>query len=212
LEQRTLTLESHQNAKHINAISAHSLTFYPLKSAMIQKDIGYRRVYSRPVDKATGLRIDQTIRLTNDRAIHTYPTQLRLVRFFDQKTGKRFIFLTNNFDLPALNIASLYRSRWDIELFFRRVKQHLRIKSFFGLSENAVHIQIWIAIGTYALIAIARKRLGLTHLSLYTVLQILSISIVDKKPILQAFHDLDYSLDDMQQQNRLILPGFPIGH
>jgi hypothetical protein len=168
-------------------------SFYVIRA---KRDISYRRVYSRAVDKDTGLRVDQTIRLTNDRAKKAYPSFLRLVRFCDPTTKKHFLFLTNNFDLSALTIATMYRSRWDIELFFRWVKQHLRIKSFFGLTENAVHVQLWSAICTYVLVIIARKKLGLTNLSLYTVLQILSISIVDKKPILQAFDDLsDFSYE-----------------
>ena len=133
-----------------------------------KRDIGYRRIYSRAVDKDTGLRVDQTIRLTNDRAQRNYPANLRLVRFFDAKTQKHFLFLTNNFELPALTIATIYRSRWDIELFFRWVKQHLRIKSFYGVTENAVHVQLWTAVCTYVLVIIARKRLRLTNLSLST--------------------------------------------
>lgn len=177
-----------------------------------KKDIRYRRVYSRSVDKTTGLRVDQTIRLTYECALVDYPAQLRLVRFFDQKTRKRFIFLTNNFQLSALTIAKLYQSRWDIELFFRWVKQHLRIKSFLGITDNAVRIQLWTAISTYVLVAIARKQLGLFHLSLYTVLQILSISIVDKKPISQAFSDLEHTSIEQLSEKQLNLWAFPIGH
>lgn len=177
-----------------------------------KRDIRYRRVYSHPIDKSTGLRVDQTIRLTYEKAKIDYPTNLRLVRFFDKKTKKRFIFLTNNFDLPALTIAQIYRSRWDIELFFRWTKQHLRIKSFFGVTENAVHIQLWVAISNYVLVAIAKKRLGLEHLSLYSVLQILSISMVDKKPILQAFQYSTYISEDVPTSKQLDLWGVPIGH
>jgi len=176
-----------------------------------KRDIGYRRVYSRAADKDTGLRFDQTIRLTNDRAKKNYPSQLRLIRLFDAKTKKHFLFLTNNFELPALTIATMYRSRWDIELFFRWVKQHLRIKSFFGVTENAVHVQLWTAICTYVLVIIARKQLALTHLSLYTVLQILSISIVDKKPILQAFDDSSYFTQDPESPKQLNLWDIHIG-
>jgi hypothetical protein len=177
-----------------------------------KKDIRYRRVYSHPIDKTTGLRVDQTIRLTYEKAKVAYPAQLRLVRFFDEKTKKRFIFLTNNFDLPALTIAQMYRARWDIELFFRWTKQHLRIKSFFGLTENAVHIQLWVAMSNYVLVAIARKRLGLEHLSLYSILQILSISMVDKKPILQAFQHASHISEDLPSSKQLDLWGIPIGH
>lgn len=176
-----------------------------------KKDIKYRRVYSRAVDRTSGLRVDQTIRLTYEKARKTYPEQLRLIRFFDEKTRKRFIFLTNNFELSASNITMMYRSRWDIELFFRWIKQHLRIKSFYGVSENAVHIQLWVSICTYVLVVIARKQLNLTHLSLYTVLQILSISIVDKKPILQAFHASNDTNDDDEESNQLNLWSVPIG-
>lgn len=176
-----------------------------------KKDIKYQRVYSRAVDRTSGLRVDQTIRLTYEKARKTYPEQLRLIRFFDEKTRKRFIFLTNNFELSASTITMMYRSRWDIELFFRWIKQHLRIKSFYGVSENAVHIQLWVSICTYVLVVIARKQLNLNHLSLYTVLQILSISIVDKKPILQAFHASNYTNDDVEESNQLNLWSVPIG-
>lgn len=176
-----------------------------------KKDIKYRRVYSRAVDRTSGLRVDQTIRLTYEKARKTYPEQLRLIRFFDEKTRKRFIFLTNNFELSASTITMMYRSRWDIELFFRWIKQHLRIKSFYGVSENAVHIQLWVSICTYVLVVIARKQLNLNHLSLYTVLQILSISIVDKKPILQAFHASNYTNNDVEESNQLNLWSVPIG-
>jgi len=183
-------------------------SFYVIRA---KRDIGYRRVYSRVVDKDTGLRVDQTIRLTNDRAKRNYPSQLRLIRFFDAKTKKYLLFLTNNFELPALTIATMYRSRWDIELFFRWVKQHLRIKSFFGVTENAVHVQLWTAICSYVLVLIARKQLGLTHLSPYTVLQILSISIVDKKPILRAFDDSRYLSEDVQPPKQLNLWDVHVG-
>ena len=176
-----------------------------------KKDIKYQRVYSRAVDRTSGLRVDQTIRLTYEKARKTYPDQLRLIRFFDEKTRKHFIFLTNNFELSASTITMMYRSRWDIELFFRWIKQHLRIKSFYGVSENAVHIQLWVSICTYVLVVIARKQLNLNHLSLYTVLQILSISIVDKKPILQAFHASNYTNDDVEESNQLNLWSVPIG-
>lgn len=177
-----------------------------------KKDIRCSRVYSHSVDKTSGLRVDQTIRLTYEKAKINYPTQLRMVKFFDEKTQKRFIFLTNNFDLPALTIAQMYRARWDIELFFRWTKQHLRIKSFFGVTENAVHIQLWIAISNYVLVAIARKRLGLDNLSLYSVLQILSISMIDKIPILQAFRHASHIPEDAPISKQLDLWGFPIGH
>ena len=145
----------------------------------------YRRLYSRPVDKTTGLRCDQTIVLTVFQSAKDYPEQLRLVKFFDAENKKYYIFLTNNFDIDALTVAQLYKCRWKVELFFRWIKQHLRIKTFLGTSQNAVKTQIWIAISVYVLIAIIKKRLNLKP-SLYTILQILSVTIFDKTPILQA--------------------------
>ncbi|MDP3041723.1 MAG: IS4 family transposase, partial [Candidatus Omnitrophota bacterium] len=135
-----------------------------------------QRLYSRPVDKAAGLRCDQTILLTGAQSTKDYPEQIRLVRFFDSETNNRFRFLTNNFSLDALTITQLYKSRWKIELFFKWIKQHLRIKAFFGTSENAVKTQIWIAISIYVLVAIIKKELKLKQ-SLYTILQILSVTI-----------------------------------
>lgn len=170
-----------------------------------KKDVRYRRLYSRPVDRNTGLRVDQTIRLTYEKALKTYPRKIRLVRFYDATTKRRFFFLTNNFELSAITITQLYRSRWHIELFFRWIKQHLRIKSFYGTTENAVHIQIWIAVSMYTLVAIARKQLKLDHLSLYAILQILSISIFEKKPILQVFNDSNYTAEQRSDDNQLIL-------
>jgi len=146
----------------------------------------YRRLYSRPVDRNTGLRCDQTIILTNFYAHRDYPDKLRLVKFLDRETGKRFAFLTNNFMIPAITVADLYHCRWHVELFFRWLKQHLRIKAFYGTSENAVLTQIWIALSVYVLVAIMKKKLYLQNLSLYTILQILSVSLFEKKPILSA--------------------------
>jgi hypothetical protein len=146
----------------------------------------YRRLYSRPVEKSTGLRCDQTVVLTNYYAHRDYPDQLRLIKYVDPETENRLTFLTNNTPLLALTVAELYRCRWQVELFFRWIKQHLRIKAFFGTSENAVTTQIWIAVSVYVLVAIIKKRLRLTDLSLYTILQILSVSLFEKKPILSA--------------------------
>lgn len=137
------------------------------------------RVYSHPVDKSTGLRSDQTIRLRNYYASKDYPGFLRRVRFFDSEHSKYYVFLTNNFSLPALTVAAAYKQRWQIELFFKWIKQHLRIKAFFGTSENAVKTQIWIAIAVYVLIAIVKKRLKLEY-NLYTFLQVLSVTIFEK--------------------------------
>jgi uncharacterized protein DUF4372/DDE family transposase len=156
----------------------------------------FRRVYSRPVDKTTGLRCDQTVRLTGVTSADDYPQYLRYVAFYDQENDKRLGFFTNNFELPALTIAQLYKCRWQVELFFKWIKQHLRIKAFFGTNENAVKTQIWIAISVYVLVAIVKKRLGLGA-SLYTILQILSLTLFEKTPLdqllnnkaLQILHD-----------------------
>ena len=145
-----------------------------------------RRLYSHPIDKTTGLRCDQTVVFRNFYPRQDYPDLLRRIAFFDATTDKRFVFLTNNFTLPALIIAKLYQCRWQVELFFKWIKQHLRIKAFFGTSENAVKTQIWIAISVYVLVAIVKKRLHLPH-SLYTILQISSVNVFEKTPILQAF-------------------------
>jgi hypothetical protein len=146
---------------------------------------GFRRLYSHPVDKTTGLKCDQTVALTGYYSQKDYPEKLRRIRYFDPEQEKLLVFLTNNFALPALTIAKLYKARWQIELFFKWIKQHLRIKSFFGTSENAVKTQIWISICIYVLVAILKKRLNL-RLSLYTILQILSVTLFEKSPILQA--------------------------
>ena len=155
------------------------------------KRLACRRIYSRPVDKSTGLRCDQTVVLNVPLSKEKYPDKIRRIRFFDAETGNTYVFLTNNFQLPALTIAELYRHRWRVELFFKWIKQHLRIKAFFGTSENAVKTQIWIAISVYVLVAIVKKELRLDH-SLYTILQILSVMIFEKTPILQAFQDPCY--------------------
>jgi hypothetical protein len=147
-------------------------------------------VYSRPVDKTTGLRCDQTVRLTGVKSPDDYPQYLRYVVFYDQETDKRLGFFTNNFELPALVIAQLYRCRWQVELFFKWIKQHLRIKAFFGTNENAVKTQIWIAISVYVLVAIVKKRLAV-EASLYTILQILSLTLFEKTPIDQLLNDAD---------------------
>ena len=152
---------------------------------------GLRRVYSHKVDKSTGVRYDQTVVPTGFYSKKDYPEKLRRIKYFDAEKGRPFVFLTNQFILPALTIAELYRYRWRVEIFFKWIKQHLRIKSFYGTSENAVKTQIWIAISTYVLVAIMKKRLNI-DLSLYTILQILSISLFEKIPILQALTADDY--------------------
>ncbi len=147
-----------------------------------------RRRYSRAVDKTTGLRSDHTVVLTSAASVKNYPDPLRRVRFYDEEQRRWLIFLTNNFDLPALTITRLYKSRWKVELFFKWIKQHLRIKAFYGNSENAVKTQIWIAIAVYVLVAIVKKRLALDA-TLYQILQVLSVTLFEKTPILRAFDD-----------------------
>jgi hypothetical protein len=154
------------------------------------------RVYSHPVDRSTGVRSDHTVRLTGRRGQAHYPMHLRRVRFYDADQARVFIFLTNAFEPPAITIAALYKRRWQIELFFKWIKQHLRIKAFYGTSENAVKTQIWTAISVYVLVAIVRKRLH-CELSLYTVLQVLSVSLFEKVPLPQLLTTFDQtSLDD----------------
>ncbi len=169
-----------------------------------RSNIKFRRIYSHPVDKNTGLRCDQTIALTGVNSPKYYPEKLRRVRFFDTENNNYLIFLTNNFILPAGTIAQLYKCRWQIELFFKWIKQHLRIKSFFGTSENAVKTQIWIAISVYLLVAIIKKRLNL-EMSLYTFLQILSVTSFEKVPILQVLREFSDTkqLDDTCNQLEL---------
>jgi hypothetical protein len=164
------------------------LAYFVIRS---KKNLQARRLYSHPVDKATGLICDQTVVLTGTNSMKHYPEKLRRVRYFDAEKDKHLTFLTNNFFLPALTIAQLYKCRWQIELFFKWIKQNLRIKSFYGTSENAVKTQIWIAISVYVLIAIIKKRLN-SQLSPYTILQILSITLFEKAPLNQLVADFDY--------------------
>jgi len=146
----------------------------------------YKRVYSQPVDRKTGLTCDQTIKLTGVDASRNYPKHLRRVGYVDSITGERYDYITNHLSMPALTVANLYQCRWQVELFFKWIKQHLRIKKFYGNSSNAVKTQIWIAISSYVLVAIVRKRLNLEH-SLYTMLQILSMTSFEKMPLQQLF-------------------------
>ena len=154
-----------------------------------KSNTAFQRVYSRSVDKTTGLRCDQTVRLTGVTSANDYPQYLRYVVFYDEENDKRLGFFTNNFELPALTIAQLYKCRWQVELFFKWIKQHLRIKTFFGTNENAVKTQIWIAISVYVLVAIVKKRLGVAA-SLYTILQILSLTLFEKTPLDQLLNDI----------------------
>jgi len=163
-----------------------------------------RRLYSRPVKKITGLRCDQTVILTVYQSMKDYPEKLRLVKFFDSEHDLHLTFLTNNFSLEALTIAGLYKSRWKIELFFKWIKQHLRIKTFFGTSENAVKAQVWIAISIYVLVAIIKKRLALKP-SLYTILQIFSVTIFEKTPTFQVLIETDVAERNDENDNQLML-------
>lgn len=178
-----------------------SAAFFVIRA---KSNLQCRRLYSRPVDKTTGLRYDQTIDLTGFYSAKDYPDKLRRIKYHDANTGKTFVFLTNNFTLPALTIADLYRCRWQVELFFKWIKQHLRIKSFFGTTENAVKTQIWIAISVYVLVAIIKKRLNI-EASLYTILQILSITLFEKMPLNKALSIDDYTMDELGYPNQLIL-------
>ena len=149
-----------------------------------KKNLAFRRLYSNPVDKTTGLRCDQIVKLTGYKSSHFYSDKLRRVKYYDEKNDRYLVFLSNNFNLSALTIAELYRNRWKIELFFKWIKQHLKIKAFLGTSPNAVKTQIWIAISVYVLVAIIKKSLKI-ELSLYTILQIFSVSLFEKVPIYQ---------------------------
>jgi Domain of unknown function (DUF4372)/Transposase DDE domain len=172
-----------------------------------KENVLLQRRYSHPVDKTTGVRSDHTVILTAIDSAKAYPDPLRRVSYFDIETKKRLKFLTNNFTLPALTITQIYKCRWQVELFFKWIKQHLRIKAFYGTSENAVKTQIWIAVSVYVLVAIARKRLGL-EVSLYQILQILSVTIFEKVPILQAFEALDSQSEFFDSSNQMILFDF----
>jgi len=163
-----------------------------------------RRRYSHPVDPATGVRSDQTVVLASLESASVYPDALRKVSYVDAETGKQFVFLTNNFALPATTIAAIYKQRWQVELFFKWIKQHLRIKAFYGTSENAVKTQIWIAVSAYVLVAIVRKRLAV-EASLYQILQVFSLTLFEKTPILRALQKIDCRDDLPSQANQLIL-------
>jgi len=182
-------------------------TLHSYKSIFViraKSNFQFRRIYSHPVDKLTGLKCDQSIMLTGFYTAKDYPEKLRRVRYVDKETQDDLVFITNNFTLPALTIAKLYKYRWQVELFFKWIKQHLRIKSFFGTSENAVKTQIWIAITIYVLIAIVKKRLNL-NLSLYTLLQILSVTAFEKVDIFQLVAENSYKAFEYQNHNQLVL-------
>lgn len=180
-----------------------SLAFFVTRA---KSNFLFSRMYSLPIDKATGIQCDQIVRLKGYYAGKDYPERLRRIKYFDAGMNKKLVFLTNNFTLPATTIAELYRCRWQVELFFKWLKQHLRIKAFYGTSENAVKTQIWIAISVYVLVAILKKRLKLRQ-SLYTILQILSVSLFEKMPISQLFsqdNDTDSTNSNPNQLSLLI--------
>jgi hypothetical protein len=187
----------------LHRIQQHSAFFV----TRAKKNFRFQRRYSRPVDKSIGLRFDQTVVLSGFYAQRAYPDTLRRIGYCDPQTGKALVFLTNNFTVPALAIAQLYHGRWQIELFFKWIKQHLRIKAFYGTSQNAVRTQIWIAISVYLLVAILKKRLHL-DLSLYTLLQILSLTWFEKMPISQALSQPPLSTELSDSQIQPCLPGF----
>ncbi|GAH18095.1 unnamed protein product, partial [marine sediment metagenome] len=169
-----------------------------------KRNTRHQRRYSHAVDPSHGLRCDQTIMLTGATTQDAYPQPLRRVKYYDRTTDKTFNFLTNNFAIPAQTVADLYRSRWQVELFFKWIKQHLRIKSFFGTAENAVKSQIWIAISVYVLVAIIKKRLNVKT-DLYTILQILSLTLFEKMPLNQILTDRSYNDKACAMRNQLNL-------
>jgi IS4 transposase len=178
-----------------------SAAFFVVRS---KSNVLLQRRYSNPVDRATGVRSDHIVILTALESIKAYPDQLRRVSYLDVKTRKRFKFLTNNFALPAVTIAQMYKSRWQVELFFKWIKQHLRIKAFYGTSDNAVKTQIWIAVSVYVLVAILRKRLSL-EANLYQILQVLSLTLFEKTSIWRALQAPDYGYESWEDRNQLIL-------
>jgi hypothetical protein len=169
-----------------------------------KQNLRFRRLYSRTMDTNANVQGDQTILLTGYYSLHSYPQRLRRIRYKDWETGEQLIFLTNNTLLPAQTIADLYKHRWKIELFFKWIKQHLRIETFYGTSDNAVQTQIWTAIATYVLVAIVKKRLG-TELSLYILLQVFSISLFERVPLKQLLTNQDYNLANEHNTNQLSL-------
>jgi hypothetical protein len=178
-----------------------SLAFFVTRAKI---NFDFQRLYSLPVDKTTGVQSDQIITLQGFYAQKDYPEKLRRIRYFDVQNNKRLVFITNNFTLPALVIAELYRCRWQIELFFKWIKQHLRIKAFYGTSENAVKTQIWIAISVYVLVAIIKKRMKIDR-SLYTILQILSVSLFEKTDLYQLVTNFKYKTPTAEHANQLNL-------
>ena len=169
-----------------------------------KSNMDFHRLYSAPTDRSNGVICDQTIALDGFYSQQHYPEHLRRIRFKDAESGKTLVFLTNNFTLPAATVCALYKSRWQVELFFKWIKQHLRIKRFFGTSENAVKSQIWIAVSVYVLVAIVKKRLNLDA-SLYTLLQILSVTLFEKMPLQQALAAGEPLMENPMPNNQLNL-------
>jgi transposase len=192
-------------------IDFERLYVFTLSSAFFvvrtKHNVVLQRRYSHPVDKSLGLRSDHTVILTAIESVKAYPDALRRVNYFDAEMNQRLGFLTNNFALPAITIAQIYKCRWQVELFFKWIKQHLRIKAFFGTSQNAVKTQIWIAVSVYVLVAIVRKRMSLES-SLYQILQILSLTLFEKTPILQALQASDFQEESLDPGNQLNLFDF----
>jgi transposase len=182
-------------------IWTQSLAYFVTRA---KANLKFRRLYSHSIDKSTGLRCDQTIVLTGILSSKKYPEKLRRIRYYDSENQNYLIFLTNNFVLPALTITELYKCRWQVELFFKWIKQHLRIKAFYGTSRNAVKTQVWIAISLYVLVAIVKKKLHL-DISLYTILQILSITVFEKTPISQLFTDFNHKELEGERHKQLTL-------
>ena len=169
-----------------------------------KRNLRFRRIYSQKIDKSTGVQADQIVVPENFYAKKDYPSKLRRIRYYDAANEKRFVFLTNNCTLPATTIAALYRCRWHVELFFKWIKQHLRIKAFYGTTENAVKTQVWIAVSVYVLVALIKKLLRLDQ-SLYTILQILSVTLFERTPILQIFSRVEYNKSESDVANQLSL-------
>lgn len=178
-----------------------NLAYFVIRS---RKNIKFKRLYSSKVDKTTGVKCDQTIKLTGITTSKDYPEKLRRIKFYDQEKDSQIVLFTNNFNIPATTVADLYKNRWKIELFFKWIKQHLRIKAFYGTSYNAVKTQIWIAISIYVLIAILKKKLKIDY-SIYKILQIFSITLFEKVPIQQVFQDFNMSKNNVQFDNQLVL-------
>lgn len=184
---------------------------YPLKKSSAffivrtKRNTALRRLYSMPVEKSSGVRCDRIVVPKVYYSQKDYPEKLHRVKYFDSYKGKNLVYVTNQFLLPPVTIADLCRCRWQVELFFKWIKQHLRIKAFFGTSENAVKTQIWIAVSVYVLAAIVKKRLGLSDVTLYTILQILSVTLFEKSPLIEVLTQSQYNIPNVYNVNQLKL-------